>query len=85
MRLQCVSKILTARRMLKKTSLTAKVNCWNNSFQNIYIFILIRFGSDILKIVAVSIFLNNAFFSFLLGGEMGKLSLKHPTLRRKAL
>ena len=32
MRLQCVSKILTPRRMLKKTSLIAKINLWTNSF-----------------------------------------------------
>ena len=36
MRLQCVSKILTPRRMLQKTSLIAKINLWNNSFQNMY-------------------------------------------------
>ena len=30
------SKILTPRRMLQKTSLIAKVNLWNNSFQNMY-------------------------------------------------
>ena len=36
MRLQCVSKILTPRRMLKKSSLIAKINRWNNSFQNMY-------------------------------------------------
>ena len=36
MRLQCVSKILMPRRMFKKTSLIAKINCWNNSFQNMY-------------------------------------------------
>ena len=36
MRLQCVSKILTPRRMLKKSSLIAKINRWNNSFQNKY-------------------------------------------------
>ena len=34
--LQCVSKILTPRRMLQKTSLIAKINLWNNSFQNMY-------------------------------------------------
>ena len=36
MRLQCVSKILTPCRMLKKSSLIAKINGWNNSFQNMY-------------------------------------------------
>ena len=36
MRLQCVSKILTPRRMLQKTSLIAKINLWTNSFQNMY-------------------------------------------------
>ena len=36
MRLQCVSKILTPRRMLKKTSLIAKINRWKNNFQNMY-------------------------------------------------
>ena len=36
MRLQCVSKILTPLRMLQKTSLIAKINLWNNSFQNMY-------------------------------------------------
>ena len=36
MRLQCVSKILTPCRMLKKSSLIAKINRWNNSFQNMY-------------------------------------------------
>ena len=36
MRLRCVSKILTPCRMLKKTSLIAKINRWNNSFQNMY-------------------------------------------------
>ena len=36
MRLQCVSKILMPRRMLQKTSLIAKINLWNNSFQNMY-------------------------------------------------
>ena len=36
MRLQCVSKILTPRRMLKKCLLKAKINRWNNSFQNMY-------------------------------------------------
>ena len=36
MRLQCVSKILSPRRMLQKTSLIAKINLWNNSFQNMY-------------------------------------------------
>ena len=34
--LQCVSKILTPRKMLKKSSLIAKINRWNNSFQNMY-------------------------------------------------
>ena len=34
MRLQCVSKILTPCRMLKKSLLVAKINRWNNSFQN---------------------------------------------------
>ena len=34
MRLQCVSKILTPRRMLQKTWLIAQINLWNNSFQN---------------------------------------------------
>ena len=33
MPLQCVSKILTPR-MLKKSSLMAKINHWNNSFQS---------------------------------------------------
>ena len=36
MRLQCVSKILTPRWMLKKSLLVAKINPWNNSFQNMY-------------------------------------------------
>ena len=36
MRLQSVSKILTPCRMLKKTSLIAKINRRNNSFQNMY-------------------------------------------------
>ena len=36
MRLQCVSKIWTPRRMLKKCLLKAKINRWNNSFQNMY-------------------------------------------------
>ena len=36
MRFQCVTKILTPRRMLKKSSLIAKINCWNNNFQNMY-------------------------------------------------
>ena len=36
MRLQCVSKILTPRRMLQKTLLIAKINLWTNSFQNMY-------------------------------------------------
>ena len=36
MRLQCVSKILTPLRLLQKTSLIAKINLWNNSFQNMY-------------------------------------------------
>ena len=36
MRLQCVSKILTPCRMLKKSSLIAKITRWNNSFQNMY-------------------------------------------------
>ena len=36
MRLQRVSKILTPRRMLRETLLIAKINRWNNSFQNMY-------------------------------------------------
>ena len=32
----CVSKNLTPRRMLKKDLLIAKINRWNNSFQNMY-------------------------------------------------
>ena len=35
MRLQCVSKILTPRRMLQKTWLIAEINLWTNSFQNL--------------------------------------------------
>ena len=35
-RLKCVSKILTPCRMLKKCLLIAKINRWNNSFQNMY-------------------------------------------------
>ena len=53
MRLQCVSKILTPRRMLKKSSLIAKINRWNNSFQNMY---------DMLK-VKVDRFARKTFFS----------------------
>ena len=36
MQLQCVSKILTPGKMLKKTSLIAKINRWNKSFRNMY-------------------------------------------------
>ena len=36
MRLQCISKILTPCRMLKKSLVIAQINRWNNSFQNIY-------------------------------------------------
>ena len=36
MRLQCVSKILTPRKMLQKTCLIAKINLWTNSFHNMY-------------------------------------------------
>ena len=32
----CVSKNLTPGRMLKKDLLIAKINRWNNSFQNMY-------------------------------------------------
>ena len=53
MQLQCVSKILTPRRMLQKTSLIAKINRWNNSFQNMY---------DMLQ-VKVDRFARKTFFS----------------------
>ena len=33
----CISKNLTPRRMLKKSLLIAKINNWNNSFQNMYV------------------------------------------------
>ena len=36
MRLQCVSKILTPRRMFQKTWMIAKINLWTNIFQNMY-------------------------------------------------
>ena len=42
MRLQCVCKILTPRRMLKKSSLVAKINGWNNSFQNRYVMLWVK-------------------------------------------
>ena len=32
----CISKNLTPRKMLKKDLSTAKINRWNNSFQNMY-------------------------------------------------
>ena len=32
----CVSKNVTPRRMLKKCFLIAKINRWNNSFQNMF-------------------------------------------------
>ena len=31
-----LNAVLTPRRMLQKTSLIAKINLWNNSFQNMY-------------------------------------------------
>ena len=37
MRLQYVSKILTPCRMLKKSLTIAKINRWNNIFQNMYV------------------------------------------------
>ena len=36
MQLQCISKILTPCRMLKKSLVIAQINRWNNSLQNMY-------------------------------------------------
>ena len=44
-----VSKNLTPRRMLKKDLLIAKINRWNNSFQNMYDMLLVKLDRFAMK------------------------------------